>query len=63
MTCPLCRDTGEQRYWEGRWRDERALNAELVGVLEIILQIIDMRAAPHLVGMIRGAIANAKGEK
>lgn len=24
MVCPLCNDTGEQRYWEGRWRDADA---------------------------------------
>lgn len=29
MTCPLCNDTGEQRYWEGRWRDEKAQNERL----------------------------------
>jgi hypothetical protein len=28
-TCKLCNDTGEQRYWEGRWRDERAENERL----------------------------------
>lgn len=29
MTCKLCNDTGDQRYWEGRWRDERAENERL----------------------------------
>jgi hypothetical protein len=24
MSCKLCNDTGEQRYWEARWRDEKA---------------------------------------
>jgi hypothetical protein len=34
MTCPLCNDTGEQRYWEGRWRTEKAENERLRAVLE-----------------------------
>lgn len=52
MTCPLCNDTGEQRYWEGRWRDVdavcaastttiaelRAINADL---LEALREIAD----------------------
>ena len=29
MPCPLCNDTGNQRYWEGRWRDEVAENRRL----------------------------------
>lgn len=29
MSCPLCNDTGNQRYWEGRWRDEKAENERL----------------------------------
>ena len=33
MTCKLCNDTGEQRYWEGRWRDEKAENERLMAVL------------------------------
>ncbi len=28
--CPLCNDTGNQRYWEGRWRDEKAINEALL---------------------------------
>ncbi len=39
MCCPLCVDTGQQRYWEGRWRDERALNVELVVALQDIHEI------------------------
>jgi rubrerythrin len=34
MTCPLCNDTGEQRYWEGRWRDEKAENEKLRAEIE-----------------------------
>ena len=29
MPCPLCNDTGDQRYWEGRWRDADAEIAKL----------------------------------
>lgn len=32
--CKLCNDTGEQRYWEGRWRDEKAENERLRAALE-----------------------------
>jgi hypothetical protein len=31
--CPRCNDTGEQRYWEGRWRDEKAENERLQKLL------------------------------
>ena len=38
MACPLCNDTGDQRYWEGRWRDADAeiakLRARLPGGME-----------------------------
>lgn len=34
MTCKLCNDTGEQRYWEGRWRDEKAENERLRAALK-----------------------------
>ena len=34
MTCPLCNDTGDQRYWEGRWRDANAEIAKLRAALE-----------------------------
>lgn len=34
--CPLCNDTGEQRYWEGRWRDEAAQNDRLRFALQTI---------------------------
>lgn len=34
--CKLCNDTGEQRYWEARWRDEKAENERL---REALLQI------------------------
>ena len=33
MVCPLCNDTGDQRYWEGRWRDTDAENAKLRSML------------------------------
>jgi hypothetical protein len=33
MSCPLCNDTGDQRYWEGRWRDERVENDRLRALL------------------------------
>jgi hypothetical protein len=33
MPCPLCNDTGEQRYWEARWRDADAENKKLRGEL------------------------------
>lgn len=36
--CKLCNDTGEQRYWEGRWRDEKAENELLRAALEKIIQ-------------------------
>ena len=29
MTCPRCNDTGDNRYWEGRWRDEKIENERL----------------------------------
>lgn len=29
----LCNDTGEQRYWDGRWRDEKAENEKLRAAL------------------------------
>jgi hypothetical protein len=29
MSCKLCNDTSEQRYWEGRWRDEKAESTRL----------------------------------
>jgi hypothetical protein len=28
-TCTVCNGTGDQRYWEGRWRDEAAENDRL----------------------------------
>ncbi len=34
MTCKFCNDTGEQRYWEGRWRDEKAENERLRAALK-----------------------------
>lgn len=34
--CNLCNDTGEQRYWEGRWRDEKAENERLRAALDDI---------------------------
>jgi hypothetical protein len=37
MTCPCCNDTGEQRYWEGRWRDEIAENERLRARLGIAI--------------------------
>jgi hypothetical protein len=40
MACKLCNDTGDQRYWEGRWRDEKAENERLLAALtEARLQI------------------------
>ncbi len=45
MTCPLCVDTGEQRYWEKRWRDERALNVELVVALQETIEITEAAIA------------------
>ena len=33
MRCPLCNDTGDQRYWEARWRDEKAENERLLAAL------------------------------
>lgn len=33
--CRLCNDTGDQRYWEGRWRDA---DAELVRMREALGQ-------------------------
>jgi len=42
MSCPLCNDTGEQRYWEGRWRDEKSLNAKLLACLQGLLNDDDV---------------------
>ena len=39
MTCPLCNDTGNQRYWEGRWRDEKAENERLRAALRQIAKL------------------------
>lgn len=38
MTCPLCNDTGDQRYWEGRWRDEKADNERLRTALKELVK-------------------------
>lgn len=33
MLCKRCQNTGDHRYWEGRWRDEKAINADLLEAL------------------------------
>jgi hypothetical protein len=35
-TCTVCNGTGDQRYWEGRWRDEAAENERLRDALKEI---------------------------
>jgi hypothetical protein len=40
MTCKLCNDTGEQRYWEGRWRLEKAINDDLLEALLLLKETI-----------------------
>lgn len=35
--CKLCNDTGEQRYWEARWRDEKAENDRLRAALSLFV--------------------------
>ncbi len=59
MVCPLCVDTGNQRYWEGRWRDERALNEELIEIMEEAIAYGDW---PLWAEKARAAIAKATGE-
>ena len=46
MACPLCNDTGDQRYWEGRWRDADAENAKL----RVALKTITETMTPGLCG-------------
>jgi hypothetical protein len=41
MNCPLCNDTGDQRYWEGRWRDERADNERLETIIRRRTKLLD----------------------
>jgi len=41
VNCPRCNDTGEQRYWEGRWRDEKAENEKLLARLKQIADLAD----------------------
>jgi hypothetical protein len=43
--CPRCHDTGEQRYWEGRWRDEKAENERLQKKLEREAKLKDSQLA------------------
>lgn len=40
MTCPLCNDTGDQRYWEARWRDADAEIAKLRAALHGLVSAI-----------------------
>lgn len=39
--CTRCNDTGEQRYWEGRWRDEKADNDRLRAALVSNADLLD----------------------
>lgn len=43
MTCPLCNDTGNQRYWEGRWRDDQKVIAALRLALHDIVVMDERR--------------------
>jgi hypothetical protein len=48
MACPLCNDTGDQRYWEGRWRDSDAEATRLRKFLEIAVDAYeDEHGAPN----------------
>lgn len=38
MVCKLCNDTGDQRYWEGRWRDDQKVIAALREALRYVLE-------------------------
>jgi hypothetical protein len=42
MACKRCNDTGDQRYWEGRWRDEKAENERLRAALEPFVRGLTM---------------------
>ena len=54
MACPLCNDTGDQRYWEGRWRDADTENAKLRAALK---EIADHKSImsdwPHTTGAMQ----------
>lgn len=57
--CPLCNDTGEQRYWEGRWRDEYAraerlrLELEKIGWMD---EFLDAAGARAMMNIARDAV-------
>lgn len=69
MVCKLCNDTGEQRYWEGRWRDEKAENERLraaLGALRFGLKDIAIGSGERLLmqdemrARARSALADAE---
>jgi hypothetical protein len=43
--CPRCNDTGNARYWEGRWRDTHAENQKLLDEIERLRHDIDQYMA------------------
>jgi hypothetical protein len=47
MACPLCNDTGDQRYWEGRWRDEKAENERLRAEIEDACKVLEHYDLPE----------------
>jgi hypothetical protein len=40
--CPRCNDTGNSRYWEGRWRDTHAENQKLLDKIERLRASVDL---------------------
>ena len=60
MTCPRCNDTGEQRYWEGRWRDT---NTEMVRLRWAIYQAGSAHAGGKPIDEIMSALHEALNEQ
>ena len=64
MPCPLCNDTGDQRYWEGRWRDEKArgerlrLELEKIGWMD---EFLDADGARAMMNIAREAVQADEG--